>query len=313
MSQESSVVAEQPAPEHYGGTGPSEFEVSWHARNAAPNLAAAPEQGNGQTPQSQAAPQGSTEYGATTGSEGAESFLDPGQAGQFDTESPEYKAMQGAFTRKMQALAEREKALTERQQGQLDQQFNDSEQPQAANLEAIFANINPGIELPEELEPYRKPLASLAIDVAKQVVQQMQAQAEVQHAHQQKVEMTNKIRTQLREVQNGPRAQDFATHRDAVIALAQESPGLINRIGLSGILSIVAGPGKPQTMPIPNQNEQAASEMLQTLQSRRQAAMQPPSQSPTTATRAVPFTVPQGTSMNDAVAQAFADAQRRHG
>ena len=210
-------------------------------------------------------------------------------------------------------LCKREKALTERQQGQLDQQFNDSEQPQAANLEAIFANINPGIELPEELEPYRKPLASLAIDVAKQVVQQMQAQAEVQHAHQQKVEMTNKIRTQLREVQNGPRAQDFATHRDAVIALAQESPGLINRIGLSGILSIVAGPGKPQTMPIPNQNEQAASEMLQTLQSRRQAAMQPPSQSPTTATRAVPFTVPQGTSMNDAVAQAFADAQRRHG
>lgn len=313
MDQDTSVAVEQVAPEHFGGTGPSEFEAAYFARNAAQAPAAAPEQGNGQTPDGQAAPQGSTEYGATTGSEGAESFLDPDEAGQFDTNSPEYKAMQAAFTRKMQALAEKEKALTERQQKDVDQQFTDPEQPQPANLEAIFANINPGIELPEELEPYRQPLASLAIDVAKQVVQQMQAQAEVQYAHQQKVEMANKIRGQLREIQSGPRANDFETHKDAVIALAQESPGLISRIGLSGILNIVAGPGQPQTRPQPNQQEQAASDMLQTLQSRRQAAMQPPSQSASTATRAVPFSIQQGTNMNDAVAQAFQDAMRRHG
>lgn len=312
MEQTNSVTqvvpsAEQaPVIEHLGGTGPNEFEQEWSALHAAANAAVSNEE-NGQA-LAPGAPQGSPGVGATDAALTEESFLSPEEVSRFDTNSPEYKAMQASFTRKMQGLANREKALLASQEQALPDQSG------TMPPEISYDGFKSTIALPDELEPYRGPLAAIAIEVAKQTVAQLQTQAAQVAQQQQQVEFKSKIQRELTELQTGPRAADFNRYYNEIAAIATESPNVVRRIGLSGILNMFAGKENSPAPVANGQNgyAQGVQDTLSRMASRKQAGSHEPVQGPPNASgnSAVPQFKP-GISMNDAVAQAFHAAQAK--
>lgn len=307
------VPAEQaPVVEHFGGTGPNEFEQQYHAMSAAIQSANASDEESGPALVQPGTPQGSPGDGATNATDG-DSFLSPEEEGRFDTNSPEYKAMQASFTKRMQALAAKEREL----EAKLQPEARDPAIPSQAPPPFVpdYSGFKSTAELKPEFEDYRDNVIRVAQEVAQYTLSQVENYNQVVAQHQQRAEGTAKIQRELQAIQSGPRAAEFNRHFEQVKAIAVESPTLLSAVGLGGILNMITGAQGSPPAQAENGNgsySQGVQDTLNRMTSRKQAATYQPAQSPAGTTVAQVPQFKPGISMSDAVAQAFHAAKAKH-
>ncbi|MFQ5472245.1 MAG: hypothetical protein ACE5FA_05090 [Dehalococcoidia bacterium] len=303
--------------------GSNEFQERWEQQQSVlPQPGAAsgnPESGQ---PSNEGAPeQGSPAPDVT--SQPDPSFLTEEERAQLNTESPEYKIMQAAYTKRMQELkaqdatADANKALQDRIQ-RLEAQLQ-GDAPQAPPDQSLsFEEFRSAAPLSDELSPYRDEIIGLVREAAEYTVNQLQQQAVAAQEYQMRSDFQSKLQTELADLQSGPDASDFQRHYQEVVNVATENPNLISRVGLKGVLDMVRGYTTNATPPPaaqPQTQQTYASGVEDTL-ARMQAAKTAAvdnHQPVGGAIQQAQFAIPENTSLNNAVQMAFEQAKRGHG
>jgi len=301
-----------PPAESETNLGPNPFEEAYHAEVSQ------------EEPQPEQAPQGQLEAGVEALSTDFEkanseaSFLSNEEQAEFDTTSPEYKAMQASFTRKMQALSEERRGTDERQQALMDRiahlENRAPEQPdQSATPESQQGVSFDGMNLspaPVELEDYDEFFTNRVKEVASHVVQQLEQRAVQDETNRQATELRGNLTRQVEEFKTDPSYSDYEKYFPAMQEMAQASPAMLRKAdGLKRLYRLAkmdAGDDTILERPV-NEDEQYARGLkagLDQLQARRASAV---SQSPTASAPTAPATAQYG-SLDEAVNAEFAKA-----
>tara|TARA_Y100000310_G_scaffold343352_1_gene450572 strand:+ start:165 stop:1211 length:1047 start_codon:yes stop_codon:yes gene_type:complete len=333
-SESMDAPASQAPPERaVSELGPNPFEEAYEASGVlkeqpADSREASTEAGDaGETaPQATEGASKQAGVGETSSGDTEQSFLTDEEQATFDTNSPEYKAMQASFTKKMQVLAERER------------DFNQRERATSERLAEIEARLNgqapseatpqasPGVDWesmalsppPEELADYEGFLTTRMKEVASHVIEQLQRQAEVSAAEQQRTNTLHSLKQQLTDMDADPAFSDYGRYYDQIREIAQQSPALLQRKdGLRVIYRIAKGDlgNAPAPEPQPsagnngNGNDYArgVKDGINQVSAKRVAAV-PDTASTNVSTEPIR---PKNRSLADAVAFEF-DQARRH-
>jgi len=283
---------------HAGGTGPNEFQAQYEAQH--PELAEAPQEPT--QPTEVEATQVSTTPVDPVGVDASQATNETTPEPQAPEQSPQLQ----------EQIATLQAQLADLQAISAGEQATNQTQPVAvpSAVDALnFTEFRPTTELAEELQPYREQIGNLVAEYAAHAVSRLEQRAETLNANHQANELRTTLQSQVRELQSGVDAADFRTHYNEVVNLAVESPTLLQQRGVKGILDLVRGHQGHTTPPQDTQNgfDAGVQATLQGMQARKAAAVDNPSPSGA-ATNPVPFAVPKGTSMNDAVAMAFKEA-----
>lgn len=292
--------------------GPNPFEEAYRAEVSQ------------EEPQPVQAPEGQLEAGVEALSTDFEkanseaSFLSNEEQAEFDTTSPEYKAMQASFTKKMQALSEERRGADERQQALMDriahlenrapeqtEQQPAQEPQQGVNFDGM--NLSPA---PVELEDYDEFFTNRVKEVASHVVQQLEQRAVQDETNRQAAELRGNLTKQVEAFKADPAYSDYEKYFPAMQEMAQASPAMLRKPdGLKRLYRLAkmdAGDDTILERPV-NEDEQYARGLkagLDQLQARRASAV---SQSPTASAPTAPAPAQYG-SLDEAVNAEFAKA-----
>jgi hypothetical protein len=313
MTETQDNPAGMPPAESETQLGPNPFEEAYHAEVSH------------EEPQPEQAPEGQLEAGVealSTDFEKADretSFLSNEEQAGFDTTSPEYKAMQASFTKKMQSLSEEKRGVDERQQSLMDRIAHlegrapeQSEQPAASNAaqEGVSfdgMNLSPA---PVELEDYDEFFTNRVKEVASHVVQQLEQRAVQDETNRQATELRGNLTKQVEEFKTDPNYSDYEKYFPAMQEMAQASPAMLRKAdGLKRLYRLAkmdAGDDTILERPV-NEDEQYARGLkagLDQLQARRASAV---SQSPTASAPTAPAPT-QYATLDAAVNAEFAKA-----
>ena len=226
--------------------------------------------------------------------ESTDSFLSDEERGQFDTTSPEYKAMQASFTRKMQGLADRERELQAKEDGMssrleaVEARLNapQEQQAQQAAPQSLWEGFS-GPGLHEDLGDYRDSITNYVQAVAEHVLQRSNEAAMVEQQRLQQQAIQSSLQQQAAEFRADPAHADYAQHYDTMKSIAQANPTWLQQPdGLKRIYRAAkAFSGEqapaPQTTAQPTAEDYARGvrDGMNNITAKRQAAVPPTPQS----------------------------------
>ena len=197
--------------------------------------------------------------------------------------------------------------------------------PQSA-IEEINWQIAPSLEFPEELQPYEEVIMSRIVDASKHVIRSLEANAMTRFQAEQQQTAQETVTTEVRDIMDSPQRDAFLQNKDVIVGLIQSNPGLLQTVGVKGIMKMFPGgasaeappTAQPQVPVAPPQGvsnesrdyQRGMQDALKQLQQGRNAAQQPPNNT-TATTQPVQTVFRKGASLNQSIEQAFNNAVER--
>ncbi|TFH50662.1 MAG: hypothetical protein E4H01_01785 [Lysobacterales bacterium] len=194
--------------------------------------------------------------------------------------------------------------------------------PQSAT-EEINWQIQPSLNFPEELQPYEDVIMSRIVDASKHVIRSLESNAMQRFQAEQQQLAQETVTNEVREVMDSPQREAFLQNKDVIVGLIKSNPGLLQTVGVKGILKMFPGgaskesarPVQPQipTMGASNESreyQRGMQDALKQLQQGRNAAQQPPNNT-AARTQPVQTVFRKGVSLDKSIEQAFNNALER--
>ena len=201
------------------------------------------------------------------------------------------------------------------------------QQPVSA-VQEIDWQIAPSLEFPEELQPYEDVIMSRIVDASKHVIRSLEANAMQRFQAEQQQAAQQSVTTEVRDILDSPMREAFLQNKDVIVGLIQSNPGLLQTVGVKGIMKMFPGGHQAAAQPAPANSggipaappagvsnesrdyQRGVQDAMKRLQQSRNAASQPPNNN-TAQTQPVQTMFRKGASLNQSIEAAFNAAMER--